>query len=521
MFKNKATRFFFGDVVLLMTFAALASWWATRNGPGFEGNSIPYVSAARTFAQTGAMMVPNVNGQMEPLLLWPPLYPATMGLGAKVLGDVLTAGRWLNIILFPLNIFLLAVLLQQLGLAKPIRSVICLLFTFAPVTLYAHVNLMSESTALFWWLATLNILLLYPHRQTWTVLIGAALAAAMTWLARFVGVAAIASGALFIALVTTGPWGQRLVRAVVFGLLAAMPLQLWVHTIAHVTTMGTRRMGVYGLAKHQIDSTLHALLRWIVPFDEMASLKLLMLVIFIGWLALSVPAIWRARKSWFVGGVNDEGLSQQGLWLILLNLVAVEGLIFATGIFLDPTLDMGERMHYFGFVFILVLMGTIGTMLFRGALDGRPAWSRVLAAGVPLLIVAAYLVGGSRWIWQADELHLNYNSLGWRESPTLAEVEKHYSHTLIYTNQPGAIYLRTGRTDMRLVPYAYEKTRPIALGDFQDNFSAMLHETAANQGVIIYFFEENARAPIEEVKNDPRLKIVETLNDAIIFAPAS
>jgi len=507
-------------LVLLMALAGLASWWATRNGPGFEGNSIPYVSAARTFAQSGVMMVPNTNGEMEPLLLWPPLYPAAMGFGSKITGDVLTAGRWLNIFLLPLNILLLAWLGGQMGLAPIARAAICILFAFAPETLYAHVSLMSESITLFWWLATLNLLLLYSSKQTWAVLTGAAIAAAMTWMARFAGIAAIVSGVLFIAVVTSGSRGRRLGRAAVFGLVAVAPLQIWVHVLAHVSTLGTRHPGLYGFAPHQISSFLRALLRWLVPFDEMTALKFAVLAVFVAWLALTVPAVWRRRAAWFANEPEGTGLDKFGPALVVLNLLAVEGLIFFTGIFLDPTLDMGDRMHYFGFVFTLVLMGAMGTVLLRGALAGSQPWVRLLAAGLPVGIVLLYLAGGSQWIWQADEDHLTFNCRSWRESPTLAAVDSRYSHALIYTNQPAAIYLRTGRTDIRLVPYAYDKTRPTPLADFQSNFANMLHETAAHQGVIIYFYLDNFRAPLADVEKDPRLKVVQTFPDAIIFAPS-
>jgi len=507
-------------LLCLMVLAAATSAWITRHGPGFEGNSVPYVSAARTFAQTGVMLVPDDKGQMGRLVLWPPLYPATMGALSKVFGDALPAGRWLNVGLFPLNILLLALLGWQLGLAKRPLALVCLLFTFAPVTLYAHINLMSESLCLFWWLGTLNGLLVYHRRQTWPILVSVALLAALTWLSRFIAIATIASGALFVLGCTQGTWHRRVWRGGAFGLMAVAPLEIWTHFLSGVTIIGTRKLSYYGLAKHQIDQILRAWLRWVVPFDQMAAVKVAAIAVFVVWLGFLVLKIYRHRDSIFAAGADGGAISQAGLILIALNFAAVEGVIFCTALFLDVTLDMGERMHYFAFVFVLLLLGAMGSALVRGALatSGPPA--RKFAAAVPILILAGYFAGGALWLSQADSVHLNYNARAWRESPALAALAQKYSDTLIYTNHIGAIYLHTGRTDARLVPLSLDKTRPMAMADFEDSFANMLRETTAHHGLIVYFRETYDRAPLESVEKDPRLKVLETFPDAVFFVPA-
>jgi len=508
-------------LICLMAWSVGASWWSTRNGPGVEGNSVPYISAARTFAHAGIMLVPDEanTGQLVPLSAWPPLYPLVMGTLSNVLGDELTAGRWLNIILFPLNIMLLAGLAQRLGLARLPQAAIGVMFAFAPVALYAHISLMSESLCLFWWLAALNALLCYQKRQTWPVLCGAALAAALTWMSRFIGVALIASGSLYVLAYTVGPWRRRLGRAVIFGGLAVFPLEFWVHYLSGATVLGSRHWQFNRLTAHQLGHTAAAWLRWLAPFDEWIPVKLILLILFAAWLALVVPQLRTQRKSRTDRDPSDISLYHSGILLILLNLAAVEGVIFLTALFLDPALDMGERMHFFAFVFALLLLGTVYTALLQLNYKGWNRPMRYYLAAVPALILTAYLVAGVWWVARADELHLNFNSRPWRESPGLALIMQRYANRPIFTNYPAPIFLRTGRTDVRSVPFGNKKSRPIAAAEFQQNFAAMLRETTVRHGVIVYFLDDNAEAPLAEVKDDPRLKMVASLPDAVFFVP--
>jgi hypothetical protein len=507
----------------LMLWVAGVAWWITRHGPGFEGNSVPYVSAARTFAQSGVMMVPDDDGtgKMVPLSLWPPFYPGAMALLSKFFGDVLVAGRWLNIILFPLNVFLLAALGRKLGLARGPLALVCVLFAFAPGVLYAHTNLMSESICLFWWLAALNVLLIYQQRPSWPVLGGAALAAGLTWTSRYIGLALIASGGFYILVVTAGAWPKRMTRAVVFGLWAIAPLEIWNHFLSQASVLGPRQWGFNGLAAHQINHTVAAWVRWLAPFDELVPVKIVVLIVFVGWVALVIAGLRKQGRALFAPGADGVALNRDGLLLVLLNLAAVEGIIFLTALFLDVTLDMGERMHFFAYVFSLLLMAAMGTAWWRRArADARPP-ARLYFTAVPAIILAAYLAAGSWWIGRAYDLHLNYNSRAWQESPSLALLKQRYGNALIYTNHPSLLYLQMGRTDIRGIPFGYERTRPIPLPDFPENFTTMLRETASRHGIIVYFREEFYRRPLADVIHDPRLKVVADLPDAIFFEPTN
>lgn len=503
-----------------MAAAFAESYWSTRFGPGITNtDSACYIHAAKTFIQQGTMLMPDRHGGLEPLHLWPPMYPLFLVAAHWATGNLLTAARVLNLLLFPLNVLLVTLLAARLKVPRLGRAVVGFFFLMAPVILWAHVMVMSESTALFFWLLGLWCLMRYAEAQSWRILLASALVAAATVLSRYMGIAQIGAGIWFVLIYTQGSWARKLARVAVYAMVAVAPLLVWILSRPSTSLLNAtgRKLGYYGISRVQALSALGAYARWLVPYDGHSLLKLLFLVVIV---VLALAAAFFARRT--IGKMtlprDGGGRNHAPVILLLLNIAACEGLILVAGLFLDRTLDMSERMHVFTFVMVLLLAAAGGTAWSRSAVAQRSAPARCCAIALLALLLLGYLGGGLFWLATAAEQHLGFNTTAWRNSPGLALLEKRYANLPLYINYFGPIYFRTGQLDIRYVPQTSDGLRRAANPQLDRDLQTMVADLSARHGVILYFKElEPNDLPVDQLKSVSGLQVVDETADAVFL----
>ncbi len=504
-------------LVFLMVGAAGASLWVTRDGVGFSNNSAPFVCAARTYLQGGAMLVADDAGGLEPLRHWPPLYPAALAAMSKLTGDVPAAARWLDALLFPLSICLLAALALRLRLSAVAGAAVCLLFTLAPVILWAYVSAMSEALCLMFWLLGLGLLLEYQKRQSWVWLVAAAVVAAAVAMTRYVGEAHILAGVVFVLLFTTGSWARKLVRAAAYGLIAVAPLASWIGSWDHASVVADRHPAYYGLTLSQIQKIAAALTRWVIPLDGHSIFKIGLFAV-VGLLAAILAFLlvkgWRRqtrRPAW-------DWREHAPVMLIAISLLIYQAVILLTAMFLDPVMDLSERMQILPFVFVLLLLGAGATALWRGDPTSDDRTTRLCAGALAALITLIYACVAVFWLRHARADRLDFNNTAWHHSRAILLAQTRYAALPLYTNYPGLLYLYTERTDLHLVPYTMIHVRNVADADFARNFANLLQGLAACHGVIVYFKDLEPRMILlDELKKNPALRVVDETTDAVFL----
>jgi hypothetical protein len=502
-----------------MAGAAWASLWVARDGVGFGNNSAPFFSAARSYLTGGPMLVADDHGGLERLRHWPPLYPFALAVLSKVTGDVPSAARWLDALLFPLSILLLAALARRLRLSAAAGAGVCLLFALAPVILWAHVSAMSEALCLMFWLLGLGLILEYQRSQSWAWLIAAALAAAATAMTRYVGEAQILAGTMFVLLYTTGGWARKLGRGAVYGLIAVAPLAWWLQSWDQASVVADRKLAYYGLALNQIQKMAAAFTRWVIPLDGHSVFKAGLFGV-VGLVAATLLVL--LAKAWMRSGgrVTGNWREQAPLVLIVISLLVYQAVILATAMFLDPVMDLSERMQILPLVFVLLLLGAGFTALLRGdSATGRHA--RICAGVLAAFVTLIYLGAAAIWLRHAREDRLDFNNAAWHHSPAIALVQTRYATGPFFTNYPGLLYLYTERTDVRLVPYTTIHVRNVADANFSRELADMFKDLAAHHGVMVYFKDLEPRMiSIEDLKKNPALRVVDETDDAVFLQAA-
>jgi hypothetical protein len=509
----------FGVGLLLVLTAAMVGWM-TRHGVGFPMDAMYYTSAARTEAAGGSMLVPDCGGGMEVMSHYPPFYPATLAAFSKITGDALPSARWLNMLLFPLDIFLLACLGRRMGLADGALLVICGLFALAPDLMLTYVSVRSEALVLPWWILGLWLLLEYHERQAPALLAGAAAAAACAMLTRYVGVALGGAGAVYVFFGTRGRLGRKLACSLAYFLTAVLPTAAWMFTHRGGMTMASRQLGFYGLNNYQYAKFLGAFARWVLPLNGMYLAKAIYIVVAVALFFALAVQIARAggRPALFW---QPERVNRSAVYLLLLNLAAYETVVFLTGIFLDPVQDVSSRMQIPPFVFVLLLLGLMASALARANQVSARAPVRRAATALVALLLLGYMTSAVVWLRGADNEALGNNDAQIRESPLVARVRERYAGAPIYTNNAEWLYFFTGRTDFCLAPTPRAHAGDAVNPDFPAEMAKMVADLAARNGVILYFKDVQPKMQtVAEIEATPGIHIVEDYPEAVILGPA-
>src|SRR5574341_117446 len=194
---TRATRLFMPYLILLSILGVILVFINTATfGPGISSDGMEYLSAADNLARGQGFI--NFHGGVY--ILWPPLYPLILaGLHALTALDVFVVGWVLNAILFGATIFLAGILLRLCFPDRLVWAALGALLTlFFLSYLVSASNIASDPLfvvlVLAFFIACHRYLTTASRLSLWLMLFLAALAP----LQRFLGVCAVAVGALVV-----------------------------------------------------------------------------------------------------------------------------------------------------------------------------------------------------------------------------------------------------------------------------------------------------------------------------------
>ncbi|MBX3045899.1 MAG: hypothetical protein KF698_02760 [Anaerolineales bacterium] len=219
-------RTFYILLALIAVLGSLAVYFATSQfGPGLSTDGARYLSTAESLA-AGRGAIDYLG---EPLVNWPPLYPAIVAvLHWLTRADVMLIAQAINIVAFGVIIALSGVFVLR---ALPGRHSFALLAALVIASSRALVetaaNVASDPLfmlcVLLWLLAAQQYAATRSPRSFWQM---ALLAAAGCFL-RYAGSSLVMAGGLLVLWAWRSEWRQALVRACAYGALAAGPIGLW------------------------------------------------------------------------------------------------------------------------------------------------------------------------------------------------------------------------------------------------------------------------------------------------------
>jgi len=454
---------------------------ATPEGLGLSDDSIAYVAGARSML-AGHGYRETWLASNGPVTHFPPGFPSVLALIGMFGLDPLRAARFVNALLFGLNATLLGILGWRMTRWLPAGLALAALFVANASLLRVHAVAMSEPLFIFVSLAALWCFDLYferDHYWPWLVWLAAFTGAA--YLTRYAGLA-LAGTFLLAIFVLHDTWRQRLVSAGIF-LAGFMPwVAGWAIRNQVVAGNATNRLLVWHpITSENLRLAIFNVSEFLVPVEawRRTLIKLpgffeTIIILILGAILFWIAA--RVRRRWFASGPTPpQGVIAFTSGLYVFGYLAS---ILAAMTLFDASTKFKLRILSPLYVSLLILLVALGVW----------AWGRRRDL-VILLFVLILGLSTYEQVLTINELKRGgegYASFTWYDSQAMAFLRSLPAETMIYTNEPGAVYLYTGRGSY-VLPDEFDPVTAEARPGFAEGVSLMQAEIRAGRAVLALF----------------------------------
>jgi len=470
---------------LVLGLLTLCGIWLLKisspHGLGLTDDAISYIAASRALlAGQGFTRIWLASG-LEPITHWPPFFSFSLATLSRVSGiEPYRSARVLNTLIFGANAGILGLLGYKMTKSHLAGILLSTLFLSNSSFLRLHAQALSEPLYLF--ISLLAFLAFYkafeilPHAGVNSPPLGgrcpqdrggqhkylilAGLLTALSYLTRYAALSLLAT--LIVAIFILRPTWRKRFSSLAFFLAGALPVILtWMLRNKLVGGSATNRIiEWHPVTAENAQRGLRAFFLFIVPLQEL-------------------------RANWF------ENYSFLAIILSLITLILLFWLL-PRGLRYFFTPKENTQPEILSFMTALYIFGYMGSLLVSLSLfdAATPLNDRILSPiYVAFLIMAVYFIhklfGQGKIVTQIFSVALSISFLAifsfaqvntvkllresaqgfaswrWRESTVMEAIRTLPDDTLIYTNQPPAVYFWTDRPAMMIwdVEYMQEALR--------------------------------------------------------------
>ncbi len=459
---------------------------ATPEGLGLSDDSIAYVAGARSMLAG--------NGYREawlasngPVTHFPPAFSSVLAFIGLFGLDPLRGARFLNALLFGLNIALLGILGWRMTKSLPAGLALAALLLLNDSLMRVHAVAMSEPLFIFLSLLAFWMFDLYMERDRhWLWLLACGVLSGMAYLTRYAGLA-LAATFLVALVILHRTWRSRLASAGIF-LAGMLPWAVgWAIRNDVVGGSVTNRVLIWHpITSSNFETALYNISTFLVPVEpwrrelfKAPAIFVLLTVLILG--AVLAWILWKARNQLGYGTDKPKEGAPIKDGIAFTNGLYVFGYlasVFASMSFFDASTKFKVRILAPIYVSLLILLVLFAQWL----------WVRRREA----VIVLVVLVFGMSTYGQAMALSelrkggQGYASFQWYDSKTMSYLRGLPAGVRIYTNEPGAVYLYTGR-GAYVLPDRVDPVTDEPRGGFEQGVMLMQEDIRSHNAVLALF----------------------------------
>jgi|GEM_PF-2373205 len=480
---------------------------ATRWGIGLFSDSIVYVGAARyLLAGEGFQFLSDI-GELSPITQYPPGYPWLIALCGVAGLDALEAARWVSVFFAAANTLIIAHIVYCATESFGAAVVAAFLSLAGFPMVYINTQALSEPPFIFLILLSFCFLARYLQDAHRASLYWFALGTGMSCLVRYVGVAFGMTGAALILFCGRGSWRRRFEDAVVFSVLAALPLLLWVtrnYLLAGNAVNRTFGFHLPGLA--DLLPSLDTAAQWLLPAVVVegatwpSRLFLLTILLILGWLGRHLD--W--SKSWYP-------------LLMIYCVIGYAAFLFISFSFNDQPLYFDTRTMALPYVAVMIVALAILTAWLRCA-RAEKSWRWFTFDCVMIGLLALQMINGVLWMKLSYETGIGFSTESWRRSELIEFAREAPAPMPLISNAPDFIFTLTGRR-ANMIPHEVHPWTRHPNEHYAENIAA-LGAQLQKDAVLIYFNDKDRLwylPSIEELEANLPLAKIKAASDGAIY----
>ena len=472
-----------------MVIGVLVVLRATPEGLALSDDSIAYIAGARSMlaghGYREAWLASN-----QPVTHFPPAFPFVLTLPGLFGADPLHSARHINALLFGLNAGLLGVLAWRMTPSLTAGAVIAAVFILNSELLQVHTAAMSEPLFIAFSLFAIWMFDLYFERHThWLWLLFCGTFVGMAYLTRYAGLALIVTFVVAL-IILRDSWRKRFVSIGIF-LAAVLP---WILGWGIRNRLGAENATNRVLAWHPITAEnlqigVRVFSDFFIPVESWRREVMKQPGIVEGMIVIVLIAVlvWVSVKAWKYFSepqlVSAEEKMDAGSREIIpfssgLYLFAYLAAIIAAMTMFDAATKFRLRILSPAFICLLILLVYLGI------------WLRSKNRGAVIIFTIIFIgFAFYKQVITVNELSrggLGYASFQWYDSKAMDYLRELPEDVMIYTNEPGAVYLYTGRGSY-VLPDRFDTSTAQVRAGFEEGVIKMQSEIHDGTAVLALF----------------------------------
>jgi len=521
------TRFFstLGSFVLVLigfyTIILITAKW----GAGFSADSAGYLACARNIVNgRGISLIYDSNGNPLSLWLpyrndgilnlfpWPPFFPIVLSVFGFMKLNLIVAGRFLNALLFGVNIFLISFIVKKYLKSFFLTVFAIIILITSRDMIQIHTMFWSEPLFIFLTLLGFVFLIDFLKNKKILFLLIASLFFSLAFFTRTVGISLIAVCAAAVLFYSELKIKNKIIYSAMSILIGFLPFSLWT-LINKFVYGGSQAEFVFNpLTLVQYSKILDTISLWVIANKASEKIRIIIIIALIIIMISMASFIALKNKKRYV----DEHYKLNSkiidifLFFILFYFIA----LLSARYFFDEAISIGDSR-----ILLPALISIFIVFLFflKRFLD---FYSKQEGMKILAYIFCGFLIATSLFNNTTVGLYNNgqwYTSNYWYQSETVKELEKMQVQIPIYTNDPTAIYLLLGRNPNHL-PIKHNGHTGRENSNYQNDLNKIMEEIKEKDGLIVLFDGGWGDFPNEEKLNkDYKLYLIKDTSDGAIY----
>lgn len=488
----------------------------TRFGPGASGDSAYYVMGAQNMLAGNGFSRTSGGGEVKPITGFPPVFSAVLAAIGWFGGDLFQAARYLNAVLFALNIFMAGGLVYRYTRNLWPTVLACAALLTADNLVGWHAWVMSEPLYITLMLIGFYALQSHIERPRTAVVVGLGACLAAATLTRYIGLALVVSSMLSIMLLSRTSLRRRILDCVVLGAISIVPVDLWLRRNVVVAGTGTNRaLSFHPMSRELLLGFVGAFSDWIVP--RSSGLPGVLRAGIAAAVGLIVPAAFMWRSWWERrAGTLERWRARLVLpWILIFYIGSHMAVVYINSTFLDAATTLSAPPRYLlpAFVAAVILFACLIFRLLADASAGRWARSAVTVAVVGLLVLYAK----PTLAMLRDPIpDIGYTGLRYTMPDVVRSLEQVGPGVAIVSNNPELVYILIGRPAY-MRPILFDAYRLEYRQDFEQQI-ADVQAKLDQGGVLILFGDQDPEE--QNVLEALKVKPFRTFDAATMYVAA-
>lgn len=471
-------------VVMILATGAALFIHLTPAGVGLVSDSVNYINGARSIASGHGYYRASGDGTLKPITNFSPLYSILLSVPIRFGMDGIRAAWYLSLLFVILNLFMVILLVREASDSNAGGIAAGVVFLISAPFFQFQMNAMSEPVFFFCTLGAFYFFCTAAKENRWLQWLLCGIFCGLAFLTRYAGIVSLCAVVLAALLLFPG-WKQRF-RSVLLLLGGSLPLiAVWLLRNIRVSgSAANRTVMAHWLPKTDLEHGALIFWRWVWPerYEKVSSplwwmsaaLAVALAAALLGMIVLCI--LRNKRKN------HDLPLFLKMIWVYLLYILGYLAMVILTISFFDASVNIEERILYPAFMaFMLLILTFIG-------------WALISHRWVPQLIsgvLMAFFLFTFSWSITSMTLHVQSEGYGWawqgwNTSPAMNIIRKLPEQVTLYSNQPEAVSLWTGRGAYALLDPVDPSTNEKRPG-YDDTLKTIQAQVRDGKAVLVFF----------------------------------